>query len=115
LSIEQLETFDRQKTALEKLRTLNEAQALATKQTELTDSQVQIRIAENQGDADLSRARKQAQQTVVVAEAELERSRRQAEQTVVTAGPSSRAYLYYFDEFKHWLPGMKVSITAKGS
>jgi uncharacterized membrane protein YqiK len=90
LSIEQLETFDRQKTASEKLRTLNEAQALATKQTELTNSQVQIRIAENQGDADLSRARKQAQQTVVVAEAELERSRRQAEQTVVTAEAESR-------------------------
>ena len=54
LSIEQLETFDRQKTASEKLRTLNEAQALATKQTELTNSQVQIRIAENQGDADLA-------------------------------------------------------------
>jgi len=90
LSIEQLETFDRQKTASEKLRTLNEAQALATKQTELTNSQVQIRIAENQGDADLARSRKQAQQTVVVAEAELERSRRQAEQTVVTAEAESR-------------------------
>jgi uncharacterized membrane protein YqiK len=90
LSIEQLETFDRQKTASEKLRTLNEAQALAQKQTELTNSQVQIRIAENQGDADLSRSRKQAQQTVVVAEAELERARRQAEQTVVTAEAESR-------------------------
>ncbi len=90
LSIEQLETFDRQKTASEKLRTLNEAQALAQKQTELTNSQVQIRIAENQGDADLSRSRKQAQQTVVVADAELERARRQAEQTVVTAEAESR-------------------------
>jgi uncharacterized protein YfaS (alpha-2-macroglobulin family) len=28
-------------------------------------------------------------------------------------GPSSRAYLYYTDEFKQWLPGMKVAITAK--
>ena len=28
-------------------------------------------------------------------------------------GPASRAYLYYTDEFKQWLPGMKVSITAK--
>jgi uncharacterized membrane protein YqiK len=90
LSIEQLETFDRQKTSAEKLRTLNEAQALAQKQSELTNSQVQIRIAENQGDADLARARKQAQQTVVVAEAELERSRRAAEQTVVTAEAESQ-------------------------
>src|SRR4051812_42037223 len=85
LSIEQLETFDRQKAASEKLRTLKEAEALANKQAELTNSTVQIRIAENAGDADLAKARKTAQQQVVMAEADLERSRRQAEQTVVTA------------------------------
>jgi uncharacterized membrane protein YqiK len=85
LSIEQLETFERQRQAAEEQRKLNEAQALAAKQKELTDSQVQIRIAENAGDADLSRARKMAQQQIVMAEAELEKSRRQAEQTIVTA------------------------------
>src|SRR6185503_19569389 len=69
---------------------LNEAQALAAKQTELSNSQVQIRIAENQGNADLARARMQAQQQVVMAEAELERARRQAQQTVVTAEAESR-------------------------
>jgi uncharacterized membrane protein YqiK len=91
LSIEQLETYDRQRAAAEKLRSLTEAQAVAAKQAELTNSQVQIRIAENQGDADLSRSRKQAEQTVVVAEAELARSRRQAEQTVVTAQADSQS------------------------
>jgi uncharacterized membrane protein YqiK len=91
LSIEQLETYDRQRAAAEKLRTLNEAQAVAAKQAELTNSQVQIRIAENQGDADLARSRKQAEQTVVVAEAELARSRRAAEQTVVTAQAESQS------------------------
>ena len=85
LSIEQLETFERQRQSAEEQRKLNEAQALATKQKELTDSQVQIRIAENAGDADLARARKMAQQQIVMAEAELEKSRRHAEQTVVTA------------------------------
>ncbi len=89
LSIEQLETFERQRTASEKLRTLKEAEALAAKQAELTNSNVQIRIAENQGDADLARARKQAQQQIVMAEADLERSRRQAEQMVVTAKAES--------------------------
>ena len=39
-------------------------------QTQLTNSQVQVQIAENQGEADLARARKQAEQTVVTAEAE---------------------------------------------
>jgi len=28
-------------------------------------------------------------------------------------GPASRTYLYYTDEFKQWVPGVKVSITPK--
>lgn len=70
LSIEQIETYERQRAAAEKQRTLNEAQATAAKQTELTNSLVQVQIAQNQGEADLARARKQAEQTVVTAEAE---------------------------------------------
>jgi len=89
LSIEQLETYERQRTSSEKLRTLKEAEALANKQAELTNSTVQIRIAENQGDADLAKARKQAQQQIVMAEADLQRSRHQAEQMVVTAKAES--------------------------
>jgi uncharacterized membrane protein YqiK len=85
LSIEQLETYERQKVAAEKLRMLNEAQAQATMQTQLTNARVQAQVAEAQGEADLARARKQAEQTIVQAEAELERSRRQAKQTVVAA------------------------------
>jgi hypothetical protein len=54
-------------------------------QTQLTNSKVQVQIAESQGEAELARARKQADQTVVVAEAELARSRRQAQQVVVVA------------------------------
>jgi len=90
LSIEQLETFERQGTAADKQRALNDALALAQKQTELTASQVQVRIAENQGDADLARARKQAQQQVVMAQAELEKSRLHAEQLLVTAQAESQ-------------------------
>jgi hypothetical protein len=59
-------------------------------QTALTNAQVQARIAENQGEADLARARKQAEQTVVMAEAALERSRREAQQKVVLAEADSR-------------------------
>jgi uncharacterized membrane protein YqiK len=70
LSIEQLETYERQRASAEKLRMLNEAQAQAAMQTQLTNSRVQIQIAESQGEADLARARKQAEQTVVTAEAE---------------------------------------------
>ncbi len=96
LSFEQIETYQKQVMAAEKLKELNDAQALATMQTQLTNSQVQIRIVENQGaadlakvtkaaEADLARARKQAEQMVVMAEAELARSKKAAEQTVVTA------------------------------
>jgi uncharacterized membrane protein YqiK len=70
LSIEQIETFERQRAAAEKLRTLNEAQAQAAMQTELTNSHVEVQIAENRGEADLARARKQAEQLVVTAQAE---------------------------------------------
>jgi uncharacterized membrane protein YqiK len=85
LSIEQLETYERQKTAAERLRTLNEAQAQATMQTQLTNARVEAQIAEQKGEADLARARKQAEQTVVQADADLQRSRKFAEQTVVQA------------------------------
>jgi uncharacterized membrane protein YqiK len=96
LSIEQIETYEHQRAAAEKLQTLNEAQAQATMQTQLTNSKVQVQIVENQGEADLAkarkaaegdlmRARKQAEQIVVTAEAELARSRKSAEQMVITA------------------------------
>ena len=28
-------------------------------------------------------------------------------------GPASRAYLYYTDEHKHWVQGLKVNIAAR--
>jgi uncharacterized membrane protein YqiK len=74
LSIEQIETFERQRAAAEKLRTLNEAQALASKQTDLTNSRVQVQISEAQGEADLAKARKQAEQTVVTAQADSQKN-----------------------------------------
>jgi uncharacterized membrane protein YqiK len=85
LSIEQLETYERQRTAAEKLRTLNEAQAQAAVQVQLTNAKADVQIADSRGEAELARSRKQAEQMVVTAEAELARARRQAEQTVLTA------------------------------
>ena len=85
LSIEQMETYDRQRTAAERQRALKEAEAIAAKQPELTASHVAIQIAENQANAELAKARRQAEQAIVKADAALEESRRRAEQTVVTA------------------------------
>jgi uncharacterized membrane protein YqiK len=89
LSIEQLETYERQRAAAEKLQTLNEAQAQAAMQTQLTNARVEAQIAESRGEADLARARKQAEQMVVNSEGELGRARRQAEQIVLTAQAES--------------------------
>ncbi|HEY2784411.1 MAG TPA: SPFH domain-containing protein [Fimbriiglobus sp.] len=85
LSIEQLETYERQQAAAEKQRTFNEAQARAAVQVQLTNAKAEVEIAESRGEAELARARKQSEQMVVTAEAELARARRQAEQTVLTA------------------------------
>ncbi len=85
LSMEQVETFERQRAAAEKQRSLNEAQAIAAVQVQLTNAQAEVKIAESRGEAELARARKQGEQTVVVAEAELAKAKRQAEQTVLLA------------------------------
>ncbi|HEX4609384.1 MAG TPA: SPFH domain-containing protein [Urbifossiella sp.] len=90
LSIEQLETYERQREAAEKLRTLNEAQAQAAVQVQLTNAKAEVQIADSRGAADLARARKQSEQLVVTAEAELARAKRQAEQTVLTAEAAAK-------------------------
>jgi uncharacterized membrane protein YqiK len=84
LSIEKIETFDRQRIAAEKQKSYMEAKAQAEMQTELTNSRVQVQIAENQGDADLARARKAAEQQVVTAQAESQ------QRVLVGRGESSR-------------------------
>ena len=78
-AIEQVETFQKQQEAAVRQKSLNEAQAQAQLQAELTKSQVQIRISENAGDADLAKARKAAETTVVQAEAAAKQARLQGE------------------------------------
>ena len=70
LSREQIQTYEQQSAAAEKLKSLKTAQARAEKQTELTDSATEIEIAENRGQADLAQSRKRAEQEVVTAEAQ---------------------------------------------
>jgi uncharacterized membrane protein YqiK len=90
LSIEQMETYERQKTATEKLRALNEAQAQADMQSQLTQARVKAQIAESTGEAELALARKQAEKQIVMADAQLAQSRRQSEQTVLIAEADSQ-------------------------
>ena len=78
-AIEQVETIQKQQEAAVRQKSLNEALAQSQLQAELTKSQVQIRISENAGDADLAKARKVAETTVVQAEAAAKQARLQGE------------------------------------
>ena len=98
LSREQIQTYQEQSAAAEKLRSLKLAQAQAEKQTELTNSHVEIQIAENRGEAELAQARKRAEQTVVTAQAENRRQLLLAEaegksKALVGEGQSTRIRL----------------------
>lgn len=70
LAEEQIQTFNKQQEAATKLRELSEAQAIAQKQTELTQTSVDIQIAANKGESALAEARRLAQRDVVRAEAD---------------------------------------------
>lgn len=68
-AVEQMETFAKQEAAAAHEKTLNEAKAKAALQPKLTQSKIQIEMASNEADAELARARKKAEQTIVLAEA----------------------------------------------
>ncbi len=108
LSIEQVETFDRQREATERLRMLNEVKAQAEMQTALTNAKLGVQISESKGDAELALARRANDRAIMQAEtdlksnrlqvqiaecqgeAELVRARKQADQTVVLAQAESQ-------------------------
>ena len=75
LANEQVETYARQQEAAIKQRELNEARATADKQTELTQTHVDIAIAGNRGEAQLAEARRLAERDVTRADGEAPRAR----------------------------------------
>jgi uncharacterized membrane protein YqiK len=92
---EKILTFENQQRAAEKERELNEAQATAAMQSELTNSKVRIQVEQNEGAAALARAKQKAEQTI--AEAEAEKQKRvlegegEAERTKVIGEASAAA------------------------
>jgi uncharacterized membrane protein YqiK len=70
LANEQVETYARQQDAATKQRELNEARAAADKQTELTQTAVDVSIAANRGEAQLAEARRLAERDVTRADGE---------------------------------------------
>ncbi|MEG2288444.1 MAG: SPFH domain-containing protein [Clostridium sp.] len=76
---EQLETYDTQQKAAEKEKELRAAEAIAKQQTVLTESDINIRIQENQGKAELQKARQDAEKIQKLAEAEAYKVKQQSE------------------------------------
>jgi uncharacterized membrane protein YqiK len=64
LALEQKETYAKQEEAAVQLKELNDAQAAAVKQTELTQTRVDVEIAGNKGEAQLAEARRLARRDI---------------------------------------------------
>jgi hypothetical protein len=70
LAEEQIHTYEKQEEAAKKQKELNEAQASAAKQTELTQTRIDVDIAANRGEAALAESRRLAERDVVRASGE---------------------------------------------
>ncbi len=68
LAEEQRETYGKQQEAAGHLRTLKEAEAIAAKQDELTQSKVEIEVAANRAEAQLAEAERMAKRDITLAE-----------------------------------------------
>lgn len=79
VAAEQQVTYASQQEAAAKERELNEAMAAAEAQRALTQSLINVTVAENQGAADLARATKDAETVRVSAQAEADRRRLEGE------------------------------------
>ncbi|MEI2765616.1 MAG: SPFH domain-containing protein [Dermatophilaceae bacterium] len=79
VAFEKLETFEKQRIAADKERELKQALAIAEQQTMLTQSEVNIKVQENSGRAELQRAQQDAERVKTLAGAEAQRVRLLAE------------------------------------
>lgn len=79
VAVEKVETFKRQSIAAEQERDLNEAIAKAKQQTTLTESAIQIDIANNNGVAKVRAAEQRKAEMIQLAEGESQRIRIEAE------------------------------------
>jgi uncharacterized membrane protein YqiK len=70
LADEQRETFAKQEEAAVRLKQLNDAQAAAAKQAELTQTRIEVEIAANRGEAQLAESERLARRDVVRANGE---------------------------------------------
>ncbi len=72
---ERVATYEKQRVASESEKALREAEARATQQTQITNSELSITVRENEGKAALKLAMQQADQTRALASAEADKTR----------------------------------------
>lgn len=89
---EQVETYGRQQEAAVQERQLREAEARASRQKAITDSELGITIAENEGRARLGRAVQEANEVRTRAEADAEKITRLGIASAIAAEEQVRAY-----------------------
>jgi uncharacterized membrane protein YqiK len=70
LAEEQKQTYGKQEEAAVRLKSLNDAQAAAAKQAELTQTKIEIEVSGNRGEAQLAESRRLAERDVVRATGE---------------------------------------------
>ncbi len=89
---EQVETYIRQQKAAVQERELKEAQARASMQTNITESELNVTVQANQGKAEYQRSVQQAAQIRALAEAEAERTARIGIAQALAVEEQVRAY-----------------------
>jgi uncharacterized membrane protein YqiK len=89
---EQIETYGRQESAAVKERELREAEARASMQKNLTESELSIIVQTNQGKAEYQRSLQQAAQIKALAEAEAEKVARVGIAQAIATEEQVRAY-----------------------
>ena len=72
IAVEQIETYERKQTAAVKERELRQAEAVAQRQTALTESEIAIVIQSNEGKAEYQRSLQEAAKIKALADAEAE-------------------------------------------
>lgn len=105
---EQLDTYETQQKAAEKEKELKEAEAVAKQQTALTESDINIRIQENQGKAELQKARQDAEKIQRLSEADAYKIKQQSEAEAYKIKITAEA-----DADKEARVGISKAIAAK--
>ena len=121
IAVEQIETYARQETAATKERELNEAQARAQQQRNITESELSITVQSNQGKAEYQRAVQQAAQIRTLAEAEAERIARTGiaqaiateEQVAAYGGPQYQVTQQVMSRFADAIQAAKVDVVPR--